>query len=320
MIATICTIILLAMASIVPGMNVVVFGYLLEVEGRTASGKSVRTAMGDVSGAPRLLLLIAGFSGALGVLRLLVAVASDARLIDPAGADRWYLAAQIYAVVLAASCTMFIVRRRERIREIAERGCGAVGRWLWLGLRALAITAAWLILPAALGLAAAQAADAGGFLTFIGLVILTPILARLPFLQAHFVRTTDIRSAFAWKAVGATIRAAPISCALALVASYAITLPLLLLPVIDWPRDALWLPNLMFVPLVLAARVAIGLAYRRGDRLRSLAPDSKIARGFAFPLVVVAAVMMALMVFLGPHLGADGLVLAVLPPSLSVLF
>lgn len=320
MIGLAAAIVLLAMASVVPGVNVIVLGYLLEVEGRVARGESVRSAFSGLGGAPRVLVATLGALAGLGVLRTLVAVASDARIIDPHAGDAWTTAAWTFAVLLAALYALVVMRYRDQIQAFAEQVGPALGRWIWLGLRGLVVTAGWLLIPAALAIATANSPRGGVFIAFIALVLLAPLLVRLPFLQAHFARFGSLRAGFAWREVGEITRAAPLSCAGALVGSYTLALPLILLAVVNWPRDALWIPSLLFVPLVLAGRLLIGLAYRRASRRADTVGRARFARGLALPVLVCLGIAMALVVFLGPHLSAQGVTLVLFPPGLSVLF
>jgi hypothetical protein len=93
------------------------------------------------------------------------------------------------------------------------------------------------------------------------------VLLYLPFLQAHFAAEDRFRAFFEWRRVRAMFRQAPLAFWCALLITLLFALPLYLFKIEIIPREALWLPGLIFVSFIYPARLltgwSVGLARRR---------------------------------------------------------
>jgi hypothetical protein len=88
----------------------------------------------------------------------------------------------------------------------------------------------------------------------------------LPFLQVQFAAEGRFAALFATKVIRERFRRAPWAFALSFLLTVAAAIPLYLLKIEIIPREATWLPSLLFVSFLFPARLACGWAYARGGR------------------------------------------------------
>lgn len=157
--------------------------------------------------------------------------------------------------------------------------------YFWLGVRGFAGALVWLAVPIsllALGSHAGPllgsvrmeihdpraAAFLGDFVSafgfFIGLmggILLALVLLYLPFLQVRFAAENRFRAYFELGAVRRHFRRAPWLFAFALLLTLLFALPLYLFKIEIVPREAAWLPGLVFLVFIFPARLLTGWAY-----------------------------------------------------------
>ena len=288
-------ILILAVVAAIPILNFLALGYLLEVEGQMAREGRVRSAFPLADLAPRFGSIALGFWLWLLPLRLLASAASDAQLIDAAGAAARNL--HVLTIVTAAAVAVHLclalarggslgcffrplknflwLLRRVRSGqywETASRNVrGFVGglrlrHHFSLGLRGFLGAAGWLYVPSALFAAANKTEDPTILLTLIGGVCLTVVLCWMPFLQARFAAENRLRAAFELRAVRRLFGNAPLAWLIAVIVVYALSLPLYLLKVVLLPQDAMWFVTLVFIATIYPAKVVTGWAYHRAAR------------------------------------------------------
>src|SRR6185312_11929353 len=131
-----------------------------------------------------------------------------------------------------------------------------------LGLVGFLGTLAWLIPPAAL-IAAGRRAP---LLMLPGTLALAVIASILPFLQVRYAVEGHVSALFSPRAVRDRFRRAPWAFAFALMVLLLASVPLYLLKVEMIPREAAWLPSLVFVAFLASARLLTGWAYARSGR------------------------------------------------------
>ncbi|HEX4070352.1 MAG TPA: hypothetical protein VHX68_04265, partial [Planctomycetaceae bacterium] len=218
-------IVLLAILAAIPLVNFLVLGYLLEAEGRLARTGKLRGAIPLLSIAPRL--------GAIALcvwlwvlpLRLLANAAADARLIDPAGkaAARLDFFTSALAVLIGVHLCFALARGgsfacffrplknvRWTIRQLRsggyfDRAASEIAAFIaglrlryhfLLGVRGFAGAFLWIFVPTLLFAAANKTEGLPIFITVLGGVLLVPVLAWLPFLQARFATENRFRAMF----------------------------------------------------------------------------------------------------------------------------
>ena len=279
----------LALLATLPVFQLLSLGYLLEVSGRVARTGRLRGAFIGVRKAARVGSLVAGAWLLLWIPRFLSSLWADALLIDPASrASRtlgtvvplvagWVVLHVAAAAWRGGRLRHFLWPRPIRfLRQVMSPACwhdvrDAVAQffvdmhlphYFWLGLRGFVGGLIWLALPITLLVAGARFPLLGvlGGLTFAAVVWV------LPFLQARMAREDRFVEVFAVKRVLGDYLHAPVVFVLAVIATLVLAVPLYLLKIELIPREAAWLPSLLFVVSMWPARVLSGWALARAER------------------------------------------------------
>jgi hypothetical protein len=264
-----------------PLLQMLSLGYLLEVSGRIYRTGRLRDGFIGVRKAARLGSIAFGAWAVLLPLRFVSSVAASARLIDPdSRAARGWSIALIVLTVLAVAHIVGACWRGGRLRHfvwprpirmikgIFRSGAYAEARdttwnfvvglrlpyYFWLGVRGFAGGLAWLFVPISL-IAAAQKVPPLGFL---GALALMWVLLYLPFLQARFAAQNRFRAHFELREVRKLFGKAPVLFLLSLLCTLLFAIPLYLLKIEIVPREAAWLPSLVFVVFIFPARLLTG--------------------------------------------------------------
>ncbi len=284
----------LSVLATIPVAQLLSLGYLLEASGRVARNRRIRSGFVGVRTAARLGRVLVGVSILMVPLVLAASLRRSAHLIDPASrASRlWDVALVVLSALvlaqIASACLRggrirhFLVPRPIRSARLMLAP-GAYGRardavwdffmslrlpyYFWLGLRGFAGAALWLVLPVSLLAAASRLPPGLG--TIVGLVggaLLALVLVHLPFLQARFAAENRWRAMFEPRALRRQFARAPVAFLVALVFTLVLALPLYLLKIEIVPREAAWLPSLLFVVSIFPARLLAGWAVGRAAR------------------------------------------------------
>ena len=281
----------LSILAAVPVLQFLSLGYLLEASGRVARTGRVRDGLIGFRPAARVGGMVLGCWLVLLPLRLVASLATSADVIDPGGpvARAW----KVGVLAMAALTTLHLVTalaRGGRLRnllwpfanpfwlarrlrrgglyvEIRDGACDfLVGLrlpyYFRLGLAGFVGTLIWLLIPATL-IAAGRRAPVVGLL---GALLMGVVAMGLPFLQTRFATEGRFRALFETKAARERFRRAPWAFAAALFAVLASAVPLYLLKIEMVPREAAWLPSLVFVAFLYPARLFAGWAYSRSGR------------------------------------------------------
>lgn len=153
--------------------------------------------------------------------------------------------------------------------EARDRSVGFLARlrlgyYFQLGVRGACGAFLWLVLPATLLMLASRLPVPGSVLAGLaGGIWLATVLLYLPFLQARFAASNRWGDLLDVRAVRADFRRAPVAFWVALLATLALALPLYLLKAELVPREAAWLPSLVFVVFIWPARLLTGWAVSR---------------------------------------------------------
>jgi hypothetical protein len=280
---------MLAVVATIPFVQVLSLGYLLEASGRVARTGKLRSGFVGIPKAARLGSILLGTWLLLWIPRFISSLWYSAWLIDPTSGSTRFLRVLLFvttvgvvwhtAAALARGGRLrhFLWPRPFRfLRQMFQSGSYAKLRdavwdfavslqlphYLKLGLLGFLGGVAWLAVPISL-LAIAKSAPILGFL---GGLILIFVLLYLPFLQTRFAVTGRWQSLFELKEVRKTLARAPIASAVSLLLTLALALPLYLLKIELIPREAEWLPSLLFVASIWPARLAVGWAMGRGQQ------------------------------------------------------
>jgi hypothetical protein len=330
-------IVLLAVLTAIPILQLIAFGYLLHVAGGLAAGGRLRDGLPHLRQAGQIgLAAVAIFIAALPT-QLLAHWESVAHLINPGSGQ----AASMRALAITCSllATVYLLwawvrggRLRHYLWPQPKRFLREGWRWktwkeapnrLWeftagwelpkyfrLGLLGAAGTLVWLI-PAMIIIAAFRNGETGlaGLVGFVALVFLGIGMLYLPMLQAHFAAENRFSALFEVRTIRRQFRRAPWAWFAAMVVSLLITpIPLYLLKVEATPREVMWLPCLVFVAFILPARIAAGLALRRARRRPEPSGAwARISRWTVRALMVVVVAVYLLFVYVSQYTSWDGL-------------
>jgi hypothetical protein len=284
----------LAVLAALPLLQFLSLGYLLEAGGRVARTGRLRDGFIGVRLAARLGGVVLGCWLLLLPVRLVSGLARSAQVIDPGGrvAEGWRVGLLVLigltAVHIGAACArggrlryfawpfnvFWLLRRLLRGGYYAEARDAVwdtavslrLPYYFWLGFRGFVGALAWLALPVTL-LALGRIGTPGAVLAgFLGAFLLAVVLLYLPFLQMRLAATNRLRAVFELGAVRADFRRAPWAFAFAFVVTLLFALPLYLLKIEVVPREAAWLPSLVFIAFIFPARLLTGWAAARAAR------------------------------------------------------
>jgi hypothetical protein len=325
-------IVLLALLAAIPIVNFLVLGYLLEAEGGVARGGRLRHAFPLLSIAPRLGSIVLGIWLWLLPLRILTNAAADARLIDPTSRATkrldWIVTA--LAVAIAVHLCLALARggsigcflrpiknirwalRQFRQGGYAEKAAAEIRAFIaglrlryhfWLGVRGFFGALVWLIVPTLLFAAANKTEGALIVATIVGGLLLVPILAWVPFLEARFASENRFRGMFELREVRRLFGHAPLAWLIAIIATYVLALPLYLLKIFLLPQDAMWFVTLVFILSIYPARLVTGWAYGRATRRpkRAHFVTRWFARLLMGPLLAVYVFLLFFTQFISQH-------------------
>jgi hypothetical protein len=134
--------------------------------------------------------------------------------------------------------------------------------YLRLGFVGFLGTLAWLVLPASLIAASGRYPVLG----FVGGFLLAFVAPSLPFLQVRYAAEGQIGALFSLGSIRERFRRAPWAFAFALMVLLLAAVPLYLLKIEMIPREAAWLPSVVFVIFLAPAHLLVGWAYARSWR------------------------------------------------------
>jgi hypothetical protein len=281
----------LAILAAIPVLQLASLGYLLEVAGRIARTGRLRDGFIGIRPAARVGGIVVGSWLMLLPVRFVASLAGSAELIDPGGtvARRWHIAATALAVLTLCHIILACARRGKLryffwppgnliwlVRRWRRGGYFQAARdavwdfvvelrlpyYFYLGLRGFIGSLAWLIVPVTMIVIGRQVPLVG----FLGALALGIVVLYLPFLQVHFALMNRFSALFSVREVRGRFRRAPWAFAFAFLVTLAFALPLYLLRIEMIPREAAWLPSILFVVFIFPARILTGWAYARAGR------------------------------------------------------
>lgn len=331
----VCLVFFLALIAVVPLVNFIALGYLLDVEGRVARTGKIRLAFPLLDIAPRMGSIVIGVALWLIPLFFMAGAAADARLIEPGGNTDQTLHFLTVLVSIAISVHLCLALSRggtfscffrpiknaiwlfKQIRSggYFERAALNVssfiaslklGTHFSLGLRGFLAAFIWLVIPSVM-LAATSSLDTGkGFsvlITLIGGASLVLVLGWLPLLQAHFAAENRFSAMFELSAIRRKFKRTPISWILSLVVVYVLSLPLYLFKVAALPRDTVWGITLIFVATIYPTKILLGWVYYRASSQTKNAWFGWrwLSRTLIIPLLGVYVFIMFFTQFIGVH-------------------
>jgi hypothetical protein len=281
----------LSMLAALPLLQFASLGYFLESSARVARTGRLRDGFIGVRRAAKVGGVAAAIWLSLVPPWLVGSYAHSAQLIDPGGpvARNWRVALVVVTALsllhIAASCArggrfrhflwpighpFWLYRQlRDGVLYSETRD----GLWAFvaglrmpyyfrLGLVGFLGTLAWLIVPAIL----IGATQRFPLLGALGALLLAFIVPFLPFLQVRYAVEGRVSALFSRRAIRDRFRRAPWAFPFSLLVLLAAAIPLYLLKLEMIPREAAWLPSLVFVIFLAPAHALVGWAYARSWR------------------------------------------------------
>jgi hypothetical protein len=325
-------IVTLAVLSVIPLLNFLSLGYLLEASGRVARTKRLRDGFVGVRKAAIFGRIVVGTWFVLWPARFILSMERDAKLIADGSAvvRGWKIAFVIFATLSIGHIVWACLRggklrhflwpapirfvkwlrtsgKLEKIRSsIVEYIAGLrIGYYFRLGAFGFIGGVMWLAIPVGLLVVGAFLPPGGGFLLGLlggGLLFLVAIY--LPFIQTHYVVENRFGAMFELGRVRQLFRQAPVAFWTALFITLLFSLPLYLLKIEFPPREIAWLPSLFFVAFIFPARLLTGWAM--GRALKRELPRHFIFRWLARLSVIPVAGFYVLIVYLTQYLSWHG--------------
>jgi hypothetical protein len=287
--------VLLAVTSTIPVLQLASLGYMLEAGSRIARSGHWREGLPGLGMAGRIGSFFLGASLTFLPVWFIKDFATTAQLINPGSVDAKFLETFSWVLFFTwmGNLTWVFLRGAkwwhfywpQPIRFVKEiwrpstwqrandNLWSAITRLrlpllLWLGFRGGLGALCWLAIPAtfmAIGLRAREEAPLLGLIGLMGAIGMTLVVMYIPFLQINLATQNRFMAIFDLKAVRNQYRCAPWSFLLALIGTLALAIPLYLLRIEATPEEYVWLPCVFFVLFTLPAKWLVGWAiYRSG--------------------------------------------------------
>ena len=143
-----------------------------------------------------------------------------------------------------------------------------LGHLFSLGWRGFLGASLYLLIPVSMMALAPRIPEEGlaGLVALAGGVLLSLVLVYVPFAQSELAVTGKLRSQFQLSTLRRQFMQAPVAHWFALFLILVLALPLYLLKAELIPREAAWLPSLVFVTFMFPARLMVGWAVSRAKR------------------------------------------------------
>jgi hypothetical protein len=284
----------LAVLAALPVLQFLSLGYLLEASGRVARTGRMRDGFVGVRKAARVGGVVLGTFLVTLPVWFVSDLAYEAEIVDQGGeiARAWRIGLFVLmAVTMVHVALAWAVGGKLRhffwpfnfvtlLIRLFRGGYYAKSRdrfwdfvlglrlpyYLSLGFRGFVVAFAWLVVPVSL-LAVGHADFAlAPLIGFGGAVLLGIVLLYLPFLQVRMAAENKLSAGFAWWAARMEYRRAPWAYSFAFVITLLFALPLYLLKIEIVPREAAWLPGLVFIGFIFPARLLTGWALGRARK------------------------------------------------------
>ncbi|MDA1179197.1 MAG: hypothetical protein O2931_10420 [Planctomycetota bacterium] len=282
----VCLLLGLSIMAAIPVVQFLSLGYMLEASGRVARSGRLRDGLFGLDVALSLGTLAVCTWGLLLPVRFLAEMAESSQWIhgdvesfDPWRISTWCLLTAVLSHIAWACyrggrlrdfmwpAPFFLwheLRSGKIISRASDRFWSRVSDWriqarFRLGLLGFLGGLFWLAPAVTLLVIAAQASDVGGVaLWILGALFMAWAIRLVPLLQTQFALTGEWRALCDVQAAHAMYRRAPLAYVTALSVLLTLAIPLYLLKAELLPREAVWLPNMVFVASIFPAKLLVG--------------------------------------------------------------
>lgn len=281
----------LAVLAAIPILQFLSLGYLLECGGRIARTGRFCNGFIGIRLAARLGGIVAACWLFLLPIRFVADLAYSASIIEPDSnvSRNWrygliaLIVVTLYHVVSAVAnggkwrhfispFNIFFVIGKFRRGGFYVKARDAVWETLIalrlpyyfkLGVYGFVAAMIWLVMPISLIALGRSPFGIAPLFGFLGAFLLSLVVIYLPFLQLRLAQTNRFRAAFELSAIRRDYSRAPWMFAISFFITLLFALPLYLLKIEVIPRDAAWLPSLVFVLFIYPTRLLAGWALAR---------------------------------------------------------
>ncbi len=290
---------ILAILAAIPGLNILTLGYLVEPQKRVAASGRLRDGFPLMVFAPRLGIIM--FFGLLLMipLRVMATRVSDAVVILGANDPRtlqmmttlnvmkWIIGTHLLLAIAYGGTIGSFFRPIRNVKWFLRATLSSAGRaelsahidqlltvvrplhHFWLGLKAFIGAVLWLAIPSGMLVAVTnpERDNPGlGVVSFLGVLLMIPVMAWLPLLQIHQAVEGRFVSVFSIRAARSIIARVPLRWMLATVVLYALTFPLYLAKIRLLPGDAMLVITPFFIILTYPTRLLMAWVYHQGHK------------------------------------------------------
>lgn len=336
-IGSFCLVLVLAILAAVPGLNILVLGYLVEAQRRVAMSGRLRDGFPLLVFAPRLSVIATFIFLMLLPIRIQATRISNAIVVLGETAPQ---VEQMKLILLVLQCLLFVhltaaltnggrvrcfLRPIRNFRLLLRRTLTRAGReslktdlaavihvlnplsHFFLGLKAMIGAAVWLLIPAGLLVTYSRPdhdRPVYGVLAAAGVLLMVLVTAWLPLLQVHMAVSGRFTSVFSAGTARKIIRSSPFSWLVMTVLLYGMTFPLYLTRIRLPPADAVFVLTPAFIVLIYPARLLVAWVYYRGVHRNRETPWQIHLPVRMFMLPVLGAY--AFLLFLTPYVSELG--------------
>lgn len=312
-----CLLVLLAVVSAVPLVQLAALGYLLEAAARMARGGRWSQALPGRRTAGRLGTFAAIATLAWLPVWLMTDVSYSAQLLQPGTTEaaiwRWgafavtvlWITYVGWAAIRGGRWWHFLwpaplrfsksIWRQETWWAASENLYNCVSelhfvRLWWLGARAAFGALVWTCIPVSMMIIGQRADDfrLAAIVGLLGAVAMGLIMLYLPFLQIQLAVSNRFASMADLLQVRHRFLYAPLAHAVALLLLCVLCIPLYLLRIEATPSELLWAPSLVFVIFMLPSKLMLGAAMGYAERRRWRYPTRLRTRFVRWPARLVA--------------------------------
>lgn len=315
---------LLSIAATLPVIQFLSLGYLIEATGRVVRSRKIRNGFMGIDLAARMGSIALGAAACILPIRALSSLRNSSFLLN--GDDS---RTRILGIVLLLAATMTLIHiawailrggklrhfmwpaplklwRRIRQGHFYEEASHRLLAWVQrlhfaklfgLGWRGFLGASIYLFIPVSMMALAPMIGEEepATIMAFAGGLFLSVAWVYIPFAQAELAVSGKFLSQFRIRKIRQQFRHAPIAHWIALLLVLILALPLYILKAELIPREAAWLPSLVFVSFMFPARLATGWAVARATRQQQ--PRHWILRWLAWFGLLPIAGLYALVVY-----------------------
>ena len=287
----------LAILATIPVLQFLSLGYLIEASGRVARSGRVRDGFIGIDRFARVGSIVLGTTLAFMPVWFISSLTESSIILNGPSRETRFMGILFSFASVATVCHIvwawfrggrlrhFIwpapLRLLKQLRkggwliEARDATCEFIENlrlpfYFMLGLRGFAGAILWLFIPVTLlSLGTVDVQPVGAIVGLIGSFTTAIVVMYLPFMQTRFALENDFGEFLKISAVRDDFRRAPVAFWIALFCTLLFALPLYLLKAELVPREAAWLPSLVFVVFMFPSRLAAGWAIGRAAKRTS---------------------------------------------------